>query len=187
MSMKMKLSPRARAGILLICGLVLFRYGLLPFYHWRAETIQEIKMLQRSVARKKALVGREKQIALELKQAESAFTGAAKFYYRDFPDTRALQLKLQKELERLAKTCGVEIKSSDWLYPSEGSIVQVPIKIECAAAPRQIISFIHALESAGHFFTIDQLDMVARHRASTLNVRLVVSAYQLMKEGGLGE
>lgn len=185
--MKIKLSPRARAGILLICGLVLFRYGLIPFYHWRAETVQEIKMLQHSVARKKAMVGREKQIALELKQAESAFTEAAKFYYRDFTDTRALQLKLQKELERLSQTCGVKIKSSDWLYPTEGYIVQVPIKIECDAATPRIIKFIHALESAGHFFTIDQLDMIARHRTSTLNVRMVVSAYQLMKEGGPGE
>ncbi len=186
MALNDKLSRRVYLGLLAILVLVLFRYGLIPFYQWRDETIQEIKTQQKSLERKKTLVGRENRITRELEQAKKAFAAAAEFYYQGFADIRALQLRLQQELERLAKTCGVEIKSSDWLYPSEGYIIQVPIKVTCVAEPGRIIKFIYLLESAKHFFSIDRLEMVPNRRSATMNVELVISAYQLMAGGQAG-
>ena len=172
-----KISWRIKAGLALVICFVLAKLVLAPLYEWQDKTIQRIKVFQRSVAQKKALIGNETRLNAVLQKAESSFKETAKFYYRDFSDTQSLQLMLQKEMERLSASCGVKIKSSDWLYPSEGYIVQAPIKIRCEAAPQQIIKFIHAIENGRHFFSVDRLKMTSRSKSSTLSAELDVSAY----------
>jgi hypothetical protein len=177
-----KMSWRAKAGLAIALCLVLARFGLAPLYEWQDETIQKIKVRQKAVAHKKALIGNESRINTTLRKAESSFKQVEQFYYRDFSDTQSLQLRLQKEMERLSASCGVKIKSSDWLYPSEASLVQVPIKIRCEATPYQIIKFIHAIENGKHFFSVDRLQLTARGKSSVLFVELEVSAYGIKEQ-----
>ena len=177
-----KVSWRVKMGLAVAICLVLANFVLVPMYEWQDETIQRIKVFQRSVAQKKALIGNEAKIDTMLQKAESSFKETAKFFYRDFSDTQSLQLMLQKEMERLSASCGVKIKSTDWLYPSEGYIVQSPIKIRCEAAPHQIIKFIHAIENGSSFFSVDMLKMVSRGKSSTLSAMLDVSAYGIKEQ-----
>lgn len=177
-----KMSWRAKAGLAVALCLVLTKFSLVPLHEWQDETIQRIKVFQKVVAQKKALIGNESSINTVLKNAESSFKDVARFYYRDFSDTQSLQLMLQKEMERLSTSCGVKIKSSDWLYPSEGYIVQAPIKIRCEAEPQQIIKFIYAIENGERFFSVDRLKMTSRGKSSTLSVELDVSAYGIKEQ-----
>ena len=180
--MRDKISWRIKAGLVAALCLVLAKFVLAPMYEWQDETIQRIKVFQRAVAHKKALIGSESRLNAVLQKAESSFKQAAKFYYRDFSDTQSLQLMLQKEMERLSASCGVKIKSSDWLYPSEGYIVQAPIKIRCEAAPHEIIKFIYAVENGRHFFSVDRLKMTSRGKSSTMNAEFDISAYGIKKQ-----
>ena len=175
--MTLDISWRIKAGLAVVICLVLAKFVLAPLYEWQDKTIQRIKVFQRAVAQKKALIGNESSLNTVLQKSESSFKEAAKFYYRDFSDTQSLQLMLQKEMERLSASCGVKIKSSDWLYPSEGYIVQAPIKIRCEAAPHQVIKFIHAIENGKRFFSVDRLKITSRGKSSTLSAELDVSAY----------
>ena len=172
-----KISWRLKVGLVFIFCLVLAKFVLAPLCEWRSENIQSIKLYKRAVAQKKRLIGSEGRINSTLQKAESSYKKASEFYYQDFSDAQALQLKLQKKMERLSESCGVTIKSTDWLYPSEGHIVQAPIKIKCEAAPDRIIEFIHAVESEKHFFSVDRLKITSRAKSSTVHAELDVSAY----------
>ena len=172
-----KISWRVKAGLAVAFCLVLAKFGLVPLYEWQDKTIQRVKVFQRAVAQKKALIGNQGKIDTILQKAEASFKEAAKFYYRDFSDTQSLQLILQKEMERLSASCGVKIKSTDWLFPSEGDVVQAPIKIRCEAPPAQIIKFIHAIENGKRFLSVDRLKLTSRGKSSTVGAELDVSAY----------
>lgn len=177
-----KISWRVKAGLVVALCLVLAKFVLVPLYEWQEKTIQRINVFQKAVTQKKVMVGNESRLNAVLQKAESSFKEVAKFYYRDFSDTQSLQLILQKEMERLSASCGVKIKSSDWLYSSEGYIVQAPIKIRCEAAPHQIIKFIHAIENGRRFFSVDRLKMTSRGKSSTLIAELDVSAYGVKEQ-----
>ena len=124
-------SWRLKAGLAVVLLLVLVRFVLFPLFDWQDETIQKVQILQKAVAQKKALSGNEKEINDLLEQARSSFENTAKLFVKDFSDAQSLQLVMQKEVERLAAASGVQIKRTNWLYPSEGEIVQAPIKINC--------------------------------------------------------
>ena len=178
-----KISWWLRAGLAAVICLFVVKYGLIPFCRWQDETVQKIGRLQGVVARKEALIGGEDEINAQLRRAVLDLEAVEKLYYRNFTDTQALQLWLQKEIERLAAASGVKIKSSDWLYPSEGYIVQVPIKLRCEAEPFQLITFIYAIENSERFFTIDKLMITARDRSATLIVEGDLSAYGIREQG----
>ena len=98
-------------------------------------------------------------------------------FYTDFTDTQAIQLHLQKELEQLSLSTGLKIINTDWLYPSEGDIIQAPIKINLEATMEQLVRFIHGIESGKRFLSVDNLKIVSKARSSTLRAELIVSAY----------
>ena len=103
-------------------------------------------------------------------------------FVKDFSDAQSLQLVMQKEVERLAAASGVQIKRTNWLYPSEGEIVQAPIKINCVASPAQMMHFLSAIESGEHFFAVDMLKIISRGNTSSISAEIGVSAYGLRKE-----
>lgn len=172
-----------KAGLFAAICLAIIKFVLSPFGEWQDRTIQEIKVLQKAVAVKKALLNNKSRLKAALQKAESCFEETSKLYYHDFSDAQALQLILQKEMERLAVSCKVKIKSSNWLYPSENYVVQAPVKIQCEAEPEQIIKFLYAIESSRYFFSVDRLKTVSRVKASTLIAELDVSAYGIKEPG----
>ena len=177
-----KISWRVKAGLVAALFLILTKFVLAPLYEWQDETIQRIKVLQRAVVQKKALIGNEKKIDTLLERAESSFEETAKLFITDFSDAQSLQLMLQKEMERLSESSGAKINRTNWLYPSEGDIVQAPIKISCEATPEQVIKFLSAIESGKHFFSVDRLKIVSRGKSPTISAEIDVSAYGLKKK-----
>ena len=174
-----KMSWHLKAGLIAVLLLVAVKFGFVPLYEWQDMTIQKIKALQRGVAQKKALIGREKDIDNLFIKAESSLKTAAGFYARGVSDAQALQLALQKTVEKLSSDCDVEIKSTDWLPPSEGEIVQAPIRVRCEAPPDQLVKFISAIETGNLFRSLDKLTINSRPKASVIKATLDISAYGL--------
>jgi len=172
-----KLSWRIKIGLIIVFVLVLVKFILVPLSGWQDLTRQRIKILQRSIAQKKSLIGNEARINELLKKAEFSYKETIKFYFTNFSDTQSLQLILQKEMERLSVSSGVKIKNTDWPYPLKNEIVKAPIRIKCEAAPDQMIRFVRAIEQAPHFFSIDQLKMISKQKSSTITAEFDISAY----------
>ncbi len=177
-----KMSWRVKAGLIVISGIVLVKFGLLPLYEWQDDTMQRIRVFKRAVAQKKALIGNESRLNDTLQKAESFYKAAAQFYFQDFAEPQALQLMMQKEIEHSAASIGIKIKSTDWLPPSEGYIVQVPIKIRCEATPDQILKFLQNIESGKRFFSVDRLKLSTRSQSAPLSAELYVSAYGVKEQ-----
>ena len=175
-------SWRVKAGLAFALLLILIRFGLLPVYERQNETVDRIKVLQQAVAKKRALVGNETKIDTVLQEMESSLEDILKYYYQSFSDTQALQLTLQKEIEALASSQDVKITRTDWLHPSEGQVVQVPIKIACEAEPQKIMEFLSAIENADRFFSVDRLKIISRGRSSTIKAEIDVSGYGVPNE-----
>lgn len=175
-------SIRIKIGIAIAVCLVVMRFVLFPFYDWQQATVEKVNILGRSVEKKKALIGNEKKIDALLQEAQSSFKKAMKFYYTDFSDPQALQLVLQKKIEAVSTACGVKIKSTNWLYPSGGYIVQAPIKIRCEAPPLQIIHFIKAIEGNDRFFSINRVNIIGNGTRGSLNAEFEISAFGVAKQ-----
>jgi hypothetical protein len=176
------ISWRLKAGLTTAFLLILIRFGLIPIYDWQDKTIQRIKVVQQAVAKKRALMGNEDKIDALLMKTESSFEDTLKYYYQDFSDTQALQLTFQKEIEELASSQGVKTGRKDWLEPSEGEVVQVPIKIVCEAEPQKIMAFLSSIENADRFFSVDRLKIISQGRSSTIKAEIDVSGYGVPKE-----
>lgn len=176
------LSWRLKAGLVVALLLILIRFVLTPLYEKQDETIQRVKVLQQAVAKKKALIGNEEKIDALLEQTKSSLEDTLKYYYQDFSDTQALQLTLQKEIEDLTSSQGIKIERKDWLYPSEGEIVQVPIKIICESEPQKIMGFLSAVENAERFLSVDRLKITSKGSSSTVRAEIDVSGYGIPKE-----
>ena len=172
-----RLPARIRIGIAIAICLVSVRFVLFPLYDWQQATVEKVKILGGSVERKKALIGNEKKIDALLRKARSSLKKAVKFYYTGFSDPQALQLVLQKKIEAVSAACGVKIKSTNWLPPSGGYIVQAPIKIRCEASPLRIIHFIKTIEGSDRFFAINRLRIIGDEKRGSLNAEFEISAY----------
>ena len=171
------LPARLKTGIAIAICLITVRFVLFPVYDRQQALREKVKILGRSVEKKKILIGNEKKIDALLKEAQSSFQKALKFYYTDFSDPQALQLVLQKKIEAISAACGVKIKSTDWLYPSQGYIIQAPIRVMCEARPVQLIDFIKAIEGSDRFFSIDRLKILGNKKSPSLNAEFEISAY----------
>ena len=176
------LSWRLKAGLVVALLLILVRFVLTPLYEKQDATIQRVQVLQQAVAKKKALIGNEEKIDALLEETQSSLEDVLKYYYQDFSDTQALQLTLQKEIEELASSQGIKIGRKDWLYPSEGEIVQVPIKIMCESEPQKIMGFLSAVENAERFFSVDRLRITSQGNSSAIRAEIDVSGYGIPKE-----
>jgi Tfp pilus assembly protein PilO len=176
------LSWRLKAGLVVAVLLILIRFVLTPLYERQDETIQRVKVLQQAIAKKKALIGNEEKIDVLLEETKSSLEGILKYYYQDFSDTQALQLTLQKKIEELASSQGFKIDRKDWLYASEGAIVQVPIKIICESEPRKIMGFLSAIENAERFFSVDRLKITSQGNSSAVRAEMDVSGYGVPDE-----
>jgi len=176
------LSWRLKAGLVVALLLILVRFVLTPLYEKQDATIQRVQVLQQAVAKKKNLIGNEEKIDALLEETQSSLEDVLKYYYQDFSDTQALQLTLQKEIEELASSQGIKIGRKDWLYPSEGEIVQVPIKIMCESEPQKIMGFLSAVENAERFFSVDRLRITSQGNSSAIRAEIDVSGYGIPKE-----
>jgi len=150
-------SPALRLPLLLALGVLLLAALLPPFLRWQRSLEEEIARRQQVAAREQALAGSQARLEAELQKASAAYTAAARYFYRDFADARALQLKLQKKVEQLAAASRIKLKSCDWLLPVTGFPLQVPLKLRFEARPGELVSFLHALENDSYFYTIDHL------------------------------
>ncbi len=174
------LNWRVKAGLMVSLCLVIVRFGLVPLYEWQDQALERIKALQRTVSKKKALAGNERKIEAELQRARSFFNKVLKFYYSDFADPHALQLVLQKKIEAISARCGVNIKSTDWLYPTGDDVVQAPIKVRCDGQPLALLNFIKSIEEDDHFLSIDRINITANRRQGTLLAEFDISAFGTM-------
>ena len=146
------------------------------------ETLQKIQSLKESMAVKKALVGKSAGLKGLLEDAKRTHGEALKFYFHDFTDPESLQLKLQKEMEKLSASFNVKIVSTEWLYPSKEDVVQAPIKIVCEAPIDSIIRLIAAIETDKKFLSIDRLQISSRPAAVFVWAEMGISAYGI-KDG----
>lgn len=175
-----KSSLRIRLGLAIALGLVIIKFGILPFLSWKCDTIDEIKLLKKSVAHKQAFAGSESKVNEALQNVKDSFEQAVGFYYNDFSDVRSIQLKLQKDIEKIPLSTGVNIKNTNWLYPSGENVVQVPIKIMMDTTLDGLVAFIKAIENDNKFLSVDNLKITSRQNSSVLSVMLEVSAHGIV-------
>lgn len=178
-----KMTWQLKAGLTVVALLAILKFGLVPLYEWRGETLQRIKSLKESVAVKKALMGRKSGFHVLLDEAKSSYEEVLQSYYQDFTDPQSLQLKLQKEVERLSSSCNVKIKSTEWLYSSKEDVVRAPIKLICEAPINDIMRLIAAVETDKKFLSIDRLQIISRPTAILVLAEIGISAYGI-KDGG---
>lgn len=175
--MSSRSSLRIQQGFLIILVLVIIKFVVLPFLNWKCDAITEIELLKKAVAHKKAFIDTESQVNRDLQNVKGAFERAAAFYYTDFSDIRAIQLKLQKDIEKICLSAGINVKNTDWLHPSGGTIISVPIKIMMEADLNRLVKFIRAIESHSRFLTLDNLKINSMQNSALLSIMLEVSAY----------
>jgi len=178
-----KMTWQLKAGFATVAILALIKFGLVPLYEWRGETLERIESLKESLAVKRGLVGMKTGFKVLSVKAKSAYDEVLGAYYQDFTDPQSLQLILQKEMERLASVCNVKIASTDWLYVSKEGVVQAPIKLICTGAVDDIIRFIAAVEAGKKFVSIDRLQITSRSGAELVKAEIDISAYGIKAEG----
>ena len=179
--MKRPLSPLVRSGLILVLVLTGIRFGLQPLYANRERALTEIARLQRAIARKQALQQNQEKLAQRLDELDRRLYQTRRLYYRDFSKPENLQLKLQKEIEKLAAAHQVKLNKTYWLQPEGKTIVQAPLNLRATARPAALYAFLTAIESQKHFLTIDRIRISVLSRQKLLNLEMDLSAWGLSK------
>lgn len=173
---------RIKIGLIGIVILSVMKFAYFPLMDWKENALSKIHILNRSVSMKEKLVGSEKQIDGKLLEATKAYEEGLALFGHDFPDPQALQLRIQKRIENLVASRGITLKSTDWLYPSEGDIVRAPVKVRCEGTPYSIIELIKAIETDPRFLTVDRIKIVSRGQQSHfVAAEIDVSGYGVNK------
>ncbi len=179
LSLKYKL---AVAGFLL---LLVVQYGLLPLYEWRDAVVVHVQKLNRSVARKKDLLSHTDEIRKTWQSAESQIKEVEKYYQSGYADNRALQLGLQKKLEKICSEAGAKIMNMDWLSVSEGDVTQAPLKVRMEVVPDRLYKILYDIENDPFFYSVDIMRITARPTSEPLIVEMDISSYGIPKKKAL--
>lgn len=179
----MILSIKYKLAIGAILLILVFQYGLMPLYDWREASIAHIQKLNRTLAKKNDLLRHTSEIQDRWQQAQTRLQEIERYYQSGFSDTQALQLGLQKRVEKICSEAGAKISNMDWLPVSEGDVIQSPIKLRLEAAPDKLYKILCDMESDAFFYSVDILRITARPNAETLMVELDMSSYGLKGAG----
>ncbi|MBI5591218.1 MAG: hypothetical protein HY881_12120 [Deltaproteobacteria bacterium] len=173
----MQLSVKYKIALGCILLILTVQYGLMPLYDWREAAIAHILKLNRSVARKKDLLSHVSDIKDGWQLAMERLQEIERYYQTGFSDPQALQLGLQKKVEKICSEAGVKILNMDWLPVSEGDVIQAPIKLRLEVVPDMLYKILCDMENDALFYSIDILRITARPNAETLTVELDMSSY----------
>ncbi|MEI6102255.1 MAG: type 4a pilus biogenesis protein PilO [Eubacteriales bacterium] len=173
---------RIKAG-LSIAGVLLFvQFVLTPFYEWQDQRLENLQTLMRSVYKKKALLGKGDMLNQVLEKGKASVAQTMRYFYADVAEAQALQLTLQKDIEKLSALNSIRIMSMDWLHPVEGEVIQSPIKIICDGSIDHVLAFIAAIEASERFVSIGSLKINSSGKADKIGVAMEISAYGLKKQ-----
>lgn len=174
-------SPRVKAGLLVILGLFIFRFMIAPVTEWQQEALDRIFVLKKNIALKEVLLGQAVQIEAAQKKVSSSLAKASIFFTQNVGDSSELFLKTQKVLEEKARKAlgagNLKVLSIQWGNAYGELILKVPLKLKVQASPSELFDFISFIESRKEFYTVDMIRVISRPDVSTLIVDMAVSAY----------
>mgnify|MGYP006279424025 CR=1 FL=1 len=171
------LSPLRKGLFALLLFLAFLKFVFFPLNQWQADSLDRIAVLKRSVAQKEHLLDQAAQLEERLEKASRVLSQSSRLFWQNVEDGRALMLKVQKRLEKLAPETGVNIESVQWGQPSGETVFQAPVDLTLAARPRNLLAFMAAIESADKFYTLDRLRLTCRSRYEKIEADMTVSAY----------
>ena len=177
---RLTLKYKIAAGCVLL--LLTVQYGLVPLYNWQASLRAHVQKLNRSLSRKKDLLGHMDGIQERWQRMSTRLQETEHYYQSDFTDAQALQLNLQKKIEGMCAEAGIKISNVNWLPVSESSIVRAPVKFRLEITPGKFYRLIHNLENDPLFYSIDILRITTRPDSETFTAELDVSAYGINKD-----
>ena len=183
----MPLSVKHKIVLAAVLLFMVVQYGLIPLIDWRESVTDHIQKLNRSIAKKKDLLSRTNDIQDSWQQAQTRIQEIGRYYQSDFSDTQALQLGLQKKVEKLCSDAGVKILNLDWLPVSDGDVIQVPIKLRMEAQPDKLYRILCDIENDALFYAIDIMRITARANAEALMVDLDLVSYGIKASGKAGK
>lgn len=175
---------RIKAGLAIAGVLVFAQFVLTPFYQWQDQRLENLQSLARSVYKKKALLGNDDKLNQVLEKGKASVEQTLLYFYPNIAEAQALQLTLQKDIEKLSALNNIRIMSLDWLHPVEGEVIQSPIKIVCDGSANHVLAFIAAIEASERFVSIGSLKINSAGKADKIGVTMEISAYGLKKQAG---
>jgi Tfp pilus assembly protein PilO len=178
------MTQRTKAGLVVAGVLIFLQFVLTPFYEWQDQRLENLQTMVRSVYKKKALLDKGDLLNQAMEKGQAAVERTMRNFYPDIADPQALQLTLQKDMEKLSALHTIKIVNTDWLPPVEGRVIQSPIKIMCEGSAAHVLSFIAAIEAAEHFVSIDSLKINSSGKADKIGLVMAISAYGLKKQAG---
>ena len=177
--MRLTLKYKIAAGCALL--LITVQYGLIPVYDWQDSLVAHVRKLNRSLSRKKDLLGHKNDIEERWRRISAQLQETEHYYQSGFADVQSLQLGLQKKVEAMCTEAGIKISNVNWLPVSESDIVRAPVKFRLELTPGKFYRFIHNLENDPLFFSVDILRITTRPDSETFTAELDVSAYGINK------
>lgn|GEM_PF-1981303 len=175
---------RIKAGLAIAGVLVFAQLVLTPFYQWQDQRLENLQSLARNVYKKKALLGNDDKLNQVLEKGKASVEQTLRYFYANVAEAQALQLTLQKDIEKLSALNSIRIVSLDWLHPVEGEVIQSPIKIVCDGSANHVLAFIAAIEASERFVSIGSLKINSAGKADKIGVTMEISAYGLKKQAG---
>ncbi|MEI7590130.1 MAG: GspMb/PilO family protein [Deltaproteobacteria bacterium] len=172
-----QLSLKYKIAVGCVVMLLMIQYGLVPIYEWKTSALEHIQKLNRSLSRKKDLLNHVDDIQDRWQKAMKQLQETERYYQSGFADTQALQLGLQKKIEKICAEAKVNVLNMDWLPVSEGDVIQAPVKLRIEAIPHLLFKILYELENDVFFYSIDIMRITARPNSETLTVELDISAY----------
>ena len=176
-----EMTLRVKAGLAIAGVLIFAQFVLTPFYEWQDQRLENLQTLMRSVYKKKALLGKGDMLNQVMEKGKAAVEQTMRCFYVDIADPQALQLTLQKDIEKLSVLNSIRIMSMDWLRTVEGEVIQSPIKIICDGSANHVLAFIAAIEASDRFVSIGSLKINSSGKADKIGVAMEISAYGLKK------
>jgi hypothetical protein len=174
----LQISRRLKIVLIVVLVFVGIQYIVAPIVTWQRRTVERVVALQETVARKKLLIGADRQLDSVLDDKIRLRNQLRERFPDDAVDAQGLQLSLQQTVEALAAQFSIGVLNVNWLPGTMGEINRGPVRFRIEATPGMLMQLLHALETAPHFMTVDGVRITTSGaRSATLTAEMDVSAY----------
>ena len=142
-----QIALRIKISLGIVVFLVSLKFLLVPFFSWQVTRVDEIKNLTKRIEKAYSLKQSQEELKHSLDVLNSFLAKYRKYFYEKTETPEKIQLYVQKEIQNIARATGFQVKSLDWLYPSEDDLIKVPVKIVAVCNFESLCNFLYKLET----------------------------------------
>lgn len=184
-----KLDASKQILLIILGGLLIVRFAMVPLFAWQAETIDNIHSQQARLDKSAALIDRLSDVDALVAERKDLLSSLEGRYYQQSGNLDHLKLTLQQHIDELSSRYHLQLVSFNWLVDLSGDINESRARLTVSGKTLDVAQFQIALAESGKQIQLNEMSIELRKGATstlgTAAANFVLSFFSVPNEGSV--